>query len=223
MVKRVFGMVIGIAVLGLGSAFANTVALPDWCFNQNGDISASCNGAGAAPAGFDATFSPNNLGTATFTLNPGEYVAVWLDYDVNFATDGSFQDQGSVVGSLPAGWSYELDDPSTNIFSDFASNALTNMNNVAVGSGAPNVCCDVSWALAISGVAAPTPVKFLISDVAPATGFYLQQNNINTGEAIYLSATVGSMNGTVPEPSTLLLVAVGGGLLAWRRRRKAIV
>jgi hypothetical protein len=236
-------------ILGGQAAQAGQVSLADWCFNVNGSVDASsvtdnpsnaCNGGTNAPLAslnstlFDMTPEPasNTLGSVTVSLNPGldQFVAMYADYDVDYATFGPADDSANTHGSLPSGWSYELDDPNVgNIFTDFAANTLGNFNNVGTPSGPPNECCDAAWALGIGNLnvlaGGTGTVVFHIATTAPASGFYLQQTNTDTSDSIFLSATVNIQNpvsGT-PEPATfipagLALVLCGGLLLARRKR-----
>jgi len=221
------------------AAAGSSTALNDWCVNVNGDIATACNGAGGGGAsghaninmaGFDSTLSPatNNLGSIVVTLGAGfsGYVSFYADYDLDHASFGSFDDSAKTGGTLPTGWDYEAGDPASNIFSDFSNNALTNANNVGVPSGPPNQCCDVSFALSIGdinvGVSTSDTLTFLVSKSAPPNGFYIQQTNTDLGDSIYLSAKLTPQNvgppSQVPEPSTLVLVALGGlSVLMWRR------
>jgi len=208
----------------LPASASSTTAMADWCFNNNGDINTACNGAGAgftAGSTFDATLEPgtNNLGSTSFLLAAGQYADAYMDYDLDFASFGSFQDYGSTNGTLPAGVSWEMDDPNvSNIFSDFAANALNGVNNVGTPGGPPSVCCDVSWALGVKNeTAAAELVTFTVSATAPTSGFYLQQTNFDVGNSIYLSETVTPEGTTspVPEGSTLNLVLSGVGAFAF--------
>ena len=167
------------------------------------------------------------------TLVPGEnsqYAGFYADYDLDYLSFGSFQDSGTTAGSLPAGVSYELDDPNAgNIFTDFADGSLTNVDNVGTASNSPDVCCDVAFALAVSGLNVPSDgtgtVTFTVSTTAPASGFYIQQTNFDAGDSIYLSENV-SISGTgggasTPEPSTFVLALGGIGLgVAFKRWRR---
>ena len=120
---------------GSWKAQAGSVALADWCVNLNGNTSAACNGGGSGNASislasFDQTLSPgtNNLGSITITLGQGnnQYVSFYADYDVDFATYGSFDDSANIVNGAaqPANYTYELSDPnSSNLFSDFSTTA----------------------------------------------------------------------------------------------------
>ena len=222
-----------LALLALSRvAAASNPVLNDWCVNLNGDINTACNGAGTGGgsinmSGFDTTLSPtaNGLGTITIMLDAGDYASFYADYDVDFGAVGSFQDYATTGGTLPSNWSYEADDPNTsNIFADFASNSpLADTNNVwnlviPDLNGDP-ICCDVSFALSVDNTSgSDETLTFDVTDSAPASGFYIQQTNFD-GDSIYLSATEG--NGTaspVPEPSTLILVALGGLSMLMSRR-----
>jgi hypothetical protein len=231
-----------LALLALSQvALAGPVALNDWCVNVNGDATTACNGTGGGGAsglasislaGFDTTLSPagNSLGSVVITLNPGfsGYASFYADYDLDFASYGSFQDSASTGGTLQPGESYEADDPNvSNIFSDFANNALANTNNVGTASGPSSpsgACCDVSFALSIGGLdntgTQPETLTFTVSTSAPTSGFYIQQTNTDVGDSIYLSATEsgGTSGPVIPEPSTLVLALLGGlSALMWRR------
>jgi hypothetical protein len=221
-------------------AFA-TPFLFDWCVNHNGSVgpinqqpSNSCNG-GTLPAdpsvntaSFDKTLdAPNNLGSITVTFGTGsQYIAVYMNYDVDPLPFDPFHDNGFVIGVPSAGVSYELDDPSTGIFFDFAAGALTNFNNTT-SCFTPSSGCDVSWALAQSLIVNPAlfsggSVTFTVSSTPPASGFYLQQKSDVTGNSIYLSESLRLTPVTtpVPEPQTLTLLLWGLPALAMRRRRR---
>ncbi len=236
--KKINLVLPALALLALFSASAQAEAvLGDWCFNVNGDSAAHCNGAGGSPGGsFDTTLSPtaNSLGSAVVTLGAGngQYALAYMDYDLNYSAAGSFTDFGTVLGSVPAGITYELDDPNSSpIFTDFSGNALTNANNVATPLPLPpqdpnGPCCDVSWALGVGGIDVPSgqtaTVTFVVSATDPG-GFRLKQTNQFSGESIYISEIVkigGGGGGGIPEPSYALLMGAGlVGLLAYRRSK----
>ena len=119
--------VIGVLVLGAQPGKAGIASLGDWCINANGDTSIACNGAGSGGvngsgeanvdlSAFDTTLSPgtNNLGTVNITVTNANnaYYNIYADYDVDYPTEGSFLDQGSVNGSQPGNVSYSINDPS---------------------------------------------------------------------------------------------------------------
>jgi hypothetical protein len=221
---------------------ASVAGLADWCVNLNGDINTACNGAGSGgtstnpPGGsislasFSKVLEPgtNTLGSVTINLGVGnnQSVGFYADYDLDFLAFGAFQDFATVVGAVPAGVTYEADNPnSSNIFSDFAGNALPNVNNVGTAAGPAVPCCDVAFALAIGGVNVPSggtgTVTFTVGTTVPTTGFYVRQKNFDLSDSIYLSESVvvTSSTGMTPEPSTFVLsLGVLGALIAAKRR-----
>jgi uncharacterized protein (TIGR03382 family) len=248
MKRLIFGQFVLCAFIlgGPVAQAANTTGLFDWCVNLNGDINTACNGAGSGGVStnvdggtinlvsFDSNLEPatNGLGSVTISLGTGngQSALFYADYDLDFATLGAFDDSGSTHGALPAGVSYEIDDPNaSNIFSDFAGNTLADTNNVGTASSDPaNLCCDVSFALGLGGLnvlpGGSGTVTFTIGAVAPASGFYIQQTNATVGDSIYLSAVANIQNptgGSTPEPSTFALAigSLGLALLVARRRR----
>jgi hypothetical protein len=220
------------------AGFSATV-LNDWCFNINGAAvtTNACNGGGTLPStvngsAFDFTLSPgsNKLGSVSITLGSAsnQFVLAYMDYDLDFSAHGSFDDHATTVGPRPPGVSYQLSDPNTStIFSQFASNALSNTDTVATGGLPPNQCCDVAWALGLSGINGPGTVTFTVSTTAPGAGvFYLQQTNNDLGDSIYLSETftpgIGPPPGS-PEPSTWTLVFPAAiALILWKCKKKAV-
>jgi hypothetical protein len=246
-------LLLRIALSGLllraGALHATEVSLQDWCINVNGSVDASsvtnnssnsCNGGTNAPlssvatGAFDQTLAQdsasNTLGTITVSLGPGtnQYVSLYADYDINYNEFGSVDDFASLLGATQTGYSYELDNPNTStIFADFASNALTNTDNVD-SQGATVQCCNVSWALAASGldvlVGGSASVTFHLGTIVPTSGFYLKQTNQDTNDSIYLTIAENLQNplpgSDTPEPATigLALSAAGMAMLAWAGR-----
>jgi hypothetical protein len=249
-----------LTALGLSMpAFADVNVLNNWCVTVNGDSSA-CNGNSASYpitspvasgggsvdlSSFDQTLSPsgNSLGSITVTLGAGsdQFVNVYMDYDLNYPTAGSFQDLGATAGTLSTGESYELDDPNncsaaclaapayivSDIELDSQSTPLPDTNTVGTAGTPPNQCCDVSWALGLGGInvlsGGSATVTFTVSTTQPTSGFYLQQTNeVDSGDVIYLSGSVTVNNpvtGSTPEPGTWLLLSTVIGGIAMARKK----
>lgn len=219
------------------------VSLADWCTNLNGDISV-CNGgplstsAAVNTGAFDETLEPsaNSLGSIVFTIGTGpQAVAVYMDYDVDDTTEGFDQDQGAAVNPPSATQSYDIDTPANPYF-EMNGNPLLPLTD---GDTEPTYdpttlgppCCDVSWALEESLNVDPllytgATVTFTVSTRPPASGFYLQQTDGDTGNSIYLSDTVSltPIGGTPPVPEPMSLVLFGTLVLGvlFLRRRSAV-
>jgi hypothetical protein len=82
--------------------------------------------------GFPTTAASNGLGSASFVFGPGanQYVIAYMDYDLNYNDQGSFQDWVMLLNRpVRAGYAFEIGDPdSSTIFSDMAANTLTDSN-----------------------------------------------------------------------------------------------
>jgi hypothetical protein len=250
--------ILAMMLLALSIPASADVGLNDWCTNLNGSISV-CNFLSASSvnvntSAFDKTLEgfrstdpttgpfPNGLGSITFMIGTGlQYASVYMDYDVDYSTLGSFDDAGSTSVTTPsATQSWELNDPnlylaSSNpsglvLFDHFGNGSLPSTNSVDQTTCQANApaACDVAWALAESlnvdsSLYSGGTVTFTVSTTKPTSGFYLQQTNQGDGvggggDIIYLSDTVNltpvSSGPTVPEPSSVVLF---GTLLAGAR------
>ena len=165
----------------------------------------------------------------TVTLGPGnnQFALAYMDYDLNLPVTGAFSDFGTIPGTPAAGVTFELDEPNvSNVFTDFTANALKNQNNVATPGG--SLCCDVAWALGVGGIDVPNgeqaQITFTVGTTQPASGFWLQQTNVNQigaiGESIYLSETTTLTKTATPEPASLTVLSGGLIVLGLLRRRR---
>lgn len=225
-------------VVALSLPASADVGLADWCVDLNGDVNTVCNG-GTSPGGtaavnmsaFDETLEPgsNSLGSITVNLGTGtQAVGVYMDYDVDNTTLGPAQDSGATVGSPSATQSWDIDTPPNPYFELTSPNTpLSDTNTAGTFSTSPTPCCDVSWDLqeilnVDPALYSGATVKFTVSTVAPASGFYLSQTNGDTGDTVYLSDTVTFTpigTASTPEPmSVVLLATLILGALFLRRR-----
>ena len=77
------------------------------------------------------------------------------------------------------------------------------------GKGSENdVSMAMGWELALAAGEVAV-INFLVSETAPATGFYLAQTDPDSVASIYLSSSSTLSAQPVPEPSTMLLVGAG--------------
>ena len=172
-------------------------------------------------AGFNTT---TGLGTVTATFNsPGTYYfGFFVDHDIDDDANTFYNEFGSVNGTQPSTLSWEIDEPGFlfgDIDDNFANSLLDSINGVP--STSPD---DVSMALAWKftvGVDEQAIIKMTVSQTAPASGFYLTQTDPNS--SIYFSSSLDIVptNGTVPEPSSWL-VMLGLAAAALKMRRKTI-
>jgi len=163
------------------------------------------------------------LGTLAITVTGAgsHYVSAFFDHELSEGINTFFNEFGTVAGSPGAGVSWEIDEPGWvfgNIYDNFIAGALDNSNGVP--STAPD---DVSMALAWSFVLAADEVgqaRYSVGTAPPASGFYLQQTDPESGENIYLSAAtgIGPAISDVPEPGSLLLFATMAGAIVATRR-----
>lgn len=84
----------------------------------------------------------------------------------------------------------------------------------------PGFTDDVSMAMAWDfplGAEESALINLILSETAPASGFYLTQTDPASGTKIYFSSTLDIT--PVPEPGTLMLLSTGFvGLLYFRRK-----
>ncbi len=217
--------------LAISHSPAATIELPEYNFNLNG--SGTTYGIyGTTPAaifntsGFDFA---TGLGSLTINYKPGPagnyFINAYFDHDVDLAINSSFNEFAGVLGSAPAGVSYQLDDPFTGtIFANAtaATNDLDNTNHVPTAAPAPNACCNVSLALGHAFILAvdETAVVTYTVGLTPPGGFALRLTDPDifdaagaaTPENLYLSSSLRIIPATgppgIPEPGTFGLSAI---------------
>jgi hypothetical protein len=219
----------GIFALGFGfqSASAAVISLFEYAFNIDGVITVDSAPAGANIAGFDTT---TGLGSITVTLSGAgsRYVGLFVDHEIDQASNTFFNEVGFAFGTPAAGQTWEIDEPGYldgDIFENFQDGTLDNAIGESVygNTAFPD---DVSMALAWSFnlTADQTAViSFLLSQTRPTSGFYLEQFDTDSQASIFFSSSLTIRGDTtpIPTPGTLALLAAGLLLLsALSGRRK---
>ena len=207
-------------LLSLIPTGAQAAQLFEWALNLNGTMYGPGDTLPAAvsTSGFDF-----NTGLGTIRISPsfpaaGDYIfGAYFDHEIDEALNTFFNEFGAVTGTLPAGLTWEIDEPGFvfgDIFSNFTAGTLD--NTTGVPPSAPN---DVSMAIirSITAGSADLAIDFVLSSTAPASGFFLAHTDPDSSESVYFSTVLI----VIPEPRSILLVASAIGILLGARRFRA--
>ena len=188
-------------------------------------------------AGFNTT---TGLGTITVTVTGAGLKKSYLYFDHELSSDiNTFfnENGGTKPGAVPAGLSFEVDEPGWasapdgpgDIYSNFA--ALTLDNGVfKVGAATLPQPNDVSMAFGwdFSLLAGETAyISYIVADSLQSIGsrYYLTQSDPDSNETLYFATSLdirGGGNQPIPEGSTVVgasALAALIGYAGWRRRR----
>ena len=205
---------------GVAPARAATITLFEWAVNQNGAVTSGSAPANWNIAGFDTSTGLGTL-TATFTSPGAHNVLLFLDIEIDENSNTFFNEVGGTAGSPAAGQSWEIDEPGFvfgNIFTNFTLGALDGTNGVP-----PNSPDDVSVALGWDfdvGADEVGIVTFIVTDIMPEHGFFLQQTDPDSQASVYFTSNLTIRGTQIPEPATLMLFGTGLMLLGARVRSR---
>jgi len=205
------------------SSFAVDVVLYDWAFNANGLVS---EGTAFPPdplpselddSAFDWITGLGKLSVSHTAAADETYSFItFLDHEIDEAVNSFFNEYGAVSGTPLAAQSWEIDEPGYvfgDIYGNVLAGSLDNFNNVSDFWPADDVSMALGWEFDLKA-GDILNIDFLVSDIAPLSGFYLEQYDPDSEFSLYFSSTAH----IVPEPSTFLLIGVGIiGLLAGRK------
>ncbi len=244
--KRVTAVLFALLLTGPGmTAHAAVIGLFDYGYQLDGSVwlSSIDDGVVAPPAGIDESGfdTVTGLGSivATITGVGAHTFDLFVDHEIDEATNTFFNEAGEAVNTPDAGTSWEIDEPGF-VFGDingigapftgnFETSALDNFNNVPSG-----LDDDVSMAIGfdfelLAGETAS--IVLSLATTAPTGGFYLRHFDSDSeadGDAlssIFFSAALtiaGDPGPTpVPAPAAVLLMVLSLGMLLRRRQRLA--
>jgi hypothetical protein len=177
--------------------------------------------AGADISGFDTV---TGLGTILVSVGGAgsHYVSLFVDHEIDQATNTFFNEYGDTSGSAAAGQTWEIDEPGYlfgDIYDNFLVSALDGTNAVPSGLD-DDVSMAQGWDFALAA-GETAEVTFVLASVQPS-GFYLSHTDPDSNTTFYFSSSVDiSPSGVVPIPGAVWLFGtalVGLGALGRRRR-----
>jgi hypothetical protein len=192
---------------------AADINLFDYGFNIDGTVSLPTLGdplpTGVNMAGFDIG---TGLGSIIVTSSGAgaRYVGLFVDHEIDEAINGFDNESGSVTGSAALGQSWEIDEPGFSfgdIFDNFQLGTLDNGNGVPAGSE-DDVSMGLAWEFTLDPDEVGT-INFLLTDVQPTSGFFLQHTDADSNASVYLSSSLRISGQPMPVPATLWLTAAG--------------
>jgi hypothetical protein len=229
MKKILSTLVVMVGLLFAVQAQAVTIDLFEWAVNLDGTVYNPGSGApGLNIGGFN---TGTGLGTVNITFNPGAggpyKISAFFDHEIDESLNSVINEYGIVhnVGLLNAGQTWEIDEPGYvygDIYNNLTANTLDNLNGVP-DSAPADVSLAMGWEFnLLAGQQAF--IQFVITETAPAGGFYLQQYDPDSDASIYMRSSFVAQGfdvNAVPEPSTIILLGSGLAGLFWFGRKRS--
>ncbi len=190
---------------GTGRLSAEPITLSDYGLRIDGVTSFPTRGEALPAAANTGTFDrAAGVGMLTIAVrSPGPHsVSLFLDHEIDYATNTFFNEFAARVGTPAPGQSWEIDEPgyqTGNLFTNFLAGRLDNSN--AVSSAVRD---DVAMALGWNFTLGPNQtalVRMTVSETNPPTGFYLAQTDPQSQKTIYFWSTLETAYGDTEPPT----------------------
>lgn len=232
MMKKILLSGFGALLLAFGGvAHSAVIGLFDACLNVDGALSSEVGTCGAADT-WDDFDDMTGLGSVSVTVTGAgaHHVGLFVDHEIDEATNTFFNEVGSTTGAPAAGQSWEIDEPGWvdgDIYLNFENASLDNGIGTSI-FGDTVFPDDVSMALAwdFTLAAGETALaRFFVGESLPndVPSFFLTHNDPDSRASIYFWSDLTIRGGgDVPEPGTLLLLGAGLLGMGLNRRRKLI-
>jgi len=208
--------------LGLPNAASAAIALYDYGFNIDGTTTVF---GDPLPTAIDASgFDFNTgLGSIDITLTGfGTHSVIgFFDHEIDEPINTYFNELGSASGAPTAGQSWEIDEPDQ-AFGDIVANFFAGSLDNSVGANfADDVSMAMGWDFTLA-LGEQALISLALGTSAPG-GFFLQHNDPNSQESIFLSGTLGIFPvNPIPVPAAIWLFGTGLlGLIGFSRRKLA--
>jgi len=183
---------------------ATLLTLADYGVRLNG-VTTFPTRSGALPSGVSGAGFESATGLGSVVINfrsPGPHsVALFVDHEIDQATNTFFNEFGARSGVPTPGLTWEIDEPGYrfgNLFTNFLAGRLDNSNGVS--SVTRN---DVAMALAWNFTLGPNQtalVRMILSETTPTNSFYLSQTDPQSQRTIYFSSTLEISAGDTEPP-----------------------
>lgn len=192
---------------------AAEIDLFDYGFNIDGDVSVPTLGD-PLPSSVDLAAFDTASGLGSIIVRSSSagahYVGLFVDHEIDQFINGFTNESGSAMGTPAVGQSWEIDEPGFffgDIFDNFQLGAFDNSNAVPAGAE-DDVSMGMAWDFTLDPAEVGT-ISFLLSDVQPASGFFLEQTDADSDASVYLSSSLRISGQPMPVPATLWLTAAG--------------
>lgn len=202
--KTLTGSVIPIfaAAITLGfsavSSHAATITLFEKLVNIDGVLVPPNAAPGTATIDESLFNVSTGLGSITIDNITGvgpHFVGLFLDHEIDEASNTFFNENGVPVNTAAASQSWEIDEPGFlfgDIYSNFSGSSTTGSlldNTTGVPPGSEDdVSMALGWSLNLASYQTAS-ITFLASETAPASGFYLTHTDPLSGASIYFSSS----------------------------------